>query len=137
MGRLVMSLLVYSSRTGNTKTFVDYITSRSNIEVGDYNSNINEYETIIIGAYTWGDGKIPADLKEFAIRNQHNWKGKKVFIFGSGVSVYPKFCGAVDGIKKIVEDCGAEVIGIFKFEQRFKEKNYSERFLNRIIEKIK
>jgi flavodoxin I len=137
MGRLVMSLLVYSSRTGNTKTFVDYVSSRINIEVGDYNSNINEYETIIIGAYTWGDGKIPTDLKEFVINNQHSWKGKKVFIFGSGVSVYPKFCGAVDGIKKIVEDCGAEVTGIFKFEQRFKEKNYSERFLNRIIEKMK
>jgi flavodoxin I len=132
-----MSLLVYSSRTGNTKTFVDYITSRTNVEVGDYNSNINEYETIIIGAYTWRDGKIPTDLKEFVIKNQHSWKGKKVFIFGSGVSVYPKFCGAVDGIKKIVEDCGAEVVGIFKFEQRFKEKNYSERFLNRMIEKMR
>jgi flavodoxin I len=137
MGRLVMSLLIFSSKTGNTKTFADFIQKYIGVVVGDYNSNITQHQKILIGAYTWGDGKIPKDLKQFLVNNKDNWKGKEVFIFGSGNSIYPKFCGAVDGIEKILEDCGADIIGTFKFEQRFNERDYYMQDIVRLLIKLR
>lgn len=131
-----MALLIYESKTGNTKTFVDFVTKHINVEIGDYKTNIVRHQKIIIGAYSWGNGKIPVELKKFLIDNKDKWRGKQIFIFGSGNSIYPKFCGAVDGIKTIVEDCGAEVIGFFKFEQRFDSNDYSTGFLSRMLQKL-
>ncbi|MEK5205275.1 flavodoxin domain-containing protein [Bacillus sp. FSL R10-2789] len=115
-------LLVISSNTGNTKTFVDFLKEHSNQDVEvctDFSASIKDYRQIAFGSYTWGDGKIPTKMKNFLIENRDNLRDKELFIFGSGNSVYPKFCAAVDGIQKITSDCGAIVKGTFKFEQRF------------------
>src|SRR5437764_14267537 len=101
-------LLVYTTKSGNTKTFVDYLVNKVDVWVSDFNSDIRNYDTIILGSYTWGSGKIPPEMKRFLIVNKNLLRGKKVFVFGSGNSIYPKFCGAVDSICKIVTDCGAE-----------------------------
>lgn len=132
-----MSLLIYTSKTGNTKTFADFVQKYNGVIVGDYNSDITKHNKILIGAYTWADGKIPKDLKQFIVDNKDNWKNKRVFIFGSGNTIYPKFCGAVDGIETILEDCGADIIGTFKFEQRFKEEDYYIQDLVRLLIKLR
>jgi flavodoxin I len=132
-----MSLLIYTSKTGNTKTFADFVQKYNGVIVGDYNTDITKYHKILIGTYTWADGKIPKDLKQFIIKNKDNWKDKEVFIFGSGNTIYPKFCGAVDGIETILEDCGADIIGTLKFEQRFKEEDYYIQDLVRLLIKLR
>lgn len=116
------SLLVIASNTGNTLTFLDFLKKYSEEEIEvcqDFRTSIKDYDHIAIGSYTWSNGKIPKKMKDYLIEHQKELEGKKVFIFGSGNSIYPKFCGAVDGIGKIVTDCGASVKGTFKFEQRF------------------
>lgn len=117
-------LIVYTSLTGNTKTFADYLYRHTNDEATismDNSKSISDYEKIVIGTYSWGNGKIPRKLKKYLIENKDSFKSKDVFVFGSGNSIYPKFCGAVDGVKKIVGDCGANIISEFRFEQRFNE----------------
>lgn len=131
-----MTLLIYTSKTGNTKAFADFIIKNIDIEVGNFDSDITKHNKIVLGAYTWGYGKIPSDMKEFIIKNRDNWEGKEVFIFGSGLTIYPTFCKAVNSMKKIIEDCGGNVVGFFKFEQKFNESDYTERFKKRLISKI-
>ncbi|MDG0860386.1 flavodoxin domain-containing protein [Staphylococcus equorum] len=133
-------LVIYTSLTGNTKTFVDYLISKSknDVDVGDFSTDISSYNRIAIGTYTWGNGNIPRKMKKFLIENKDNFKDKEIFLFGSGNSVYPKFCGAVNGMKIITTDCGASIIGEFKFEQRFNPEeltNEDHNLLNNIITK--
>lgn len=130
-------LLVFTSMTGNTKTFVDFIQRNISVDVSDTSINITSQGKLIIGTYTWAGGKIPLELKDFLIRNKDQFKGKEIFIFGSGYSIYPKFCGAVDGVSKIVSDCGGIIVGTFKFEQRFIESEYSKKELEDLILKLR
>jgi flavodoxin I len=130
-------ILIYCSKTGNTKTFVEYIANKVDIWVADgFNVDITNYDKIILGSYTWGNGKIPTEMKDFLIKNKDNFKGKRVYVFGSGYSIYPKFCGAVDGIIKIMTDCDADVQWCFKFEKRFNKDDFYEWELNDMIEKL-
>lgn len=136
MGRAVMKTLVLiTSLTGNTKTFLNYIKKHTKGELvicDDLSFDFEGYSKIIIGSYTWSDGKIPIRMKKYLVDNYLHLKDKEVFIFGSGNSIYPHFCGAVDGIQKIVSDSGATVIGTFKFEQRFKEEDFSNEELDNL-----
>lgn len=129
-------LLIYTTKSGNTRTFVQYLSNKLDFWIAKgFDSSIEDYNVLILGSYTWGAGKIPAEMKRFLIVNKNLLRGKKVFVFGSGNSIYPKFCAAVDGIAKIVTDCGAEVIEIFKFEQRFNEdenKTEVDKFLQKL-----
>lgn len=133
-------LLVMTSKTGNTRTFVNFLerhSERSIVICEDFSQSIKGYEKIGFGAYTWGNGKIPKEMKEYLISQKDDFKGKEIFIFGSGNSIYPRFCAAVDGINKIVSDCGAIVKGTFKFEQRFNENDYSKEEIDHLIKTIK
>lgn len=134
-----MILLACYSKTGNTLTFIPFLKQYLWEEVEeDYSlsSSIKDYDRIIIGSYTWFDGKIPSKMKKYLIDNKDFLKNKKVLIFGSGNSIYPKFCKAVDSISKIVTDCGANVVGTFKFEQRFKEEEFSPDEIVNLINSI-
>lgn len=134
-------LLVYYSKTGNTTTFVDFLKEKINLNSVRIRNNphlvIGNYDKIILGCSTYNGGKIPTKFKLFLINNRENFKGKDVVIFGSGLSIYPNFCGAVDGIEKIVSDCGANVLKTFKFEQRFNEEEYDKDFISHIIDIIR
>lgn len=119
-------VIAIASLTGNTKTFVDFIKSnypeQDFVVCEDFSEDLSSYDRIILGSYSWGgSGKIPAKMKKYIIRNKDNFRNKDVLVFGSGNSVYPHFCGAVDGMKTIVDDCGGNIIGDIKFEQRFNE----------------
>lgn len=118
-------LLVLTSKTGNTKTFLNFLQNHLNKEIQvceKFDVPVKDYNYIIFGTYTWGNGKIPKRMKDYLIANHKDLKGKEVFIFGSGNSIYPHFCRAVDNVEKICLDSGAIVRGKFKFEQRFNEK---------------
>lgn len=99
--------------------------------------NLDDYEKIIIGTYTWGAGVIPKRLKKFIVDNHKKIKGKDVFVFGSGNSVYKNFCGAVDNLKIICVDSECNSFNSFKFEQRFNAGDYSDDELYEIKNIIK
>lgn len=138
-------LMVGFSKTGNTYMFMDYIKQFNN-DIDEYRFNIKDsvdidvspYDLIIIGTNTWGDGKIPKNCKEFIIDNATKYE-KDWIVFGTGNSIFPYFCGAVDGIKRILSDTGNNVLNSFKYEQRFileELDNEDMDRVNRIIDVI-
>lgn len=132
-------LVVLASNTGNTRTFLEFLDkhSENNLHIcDDFVCDLHRYDRIAFGSYTWRNGKIPEKMKDFLIENHHALQGKEVFIFGSGNSIYPKFCGAVDGIAKICSDSGAIIKSTFKFEQRFDTEEYSGIELDKLIRDI-
>jgi flavodoxin I len=103
--------IIYTSISGNTKELAlllsSIITQDMRVElftINDFNpSEITEYDAIIIGTYTWGDGEIPFEMvklyKEIESKDvQHIVTG----VFGTGDSFYPKFCGAVDTFRDML-----------------------------------
>ena len=68
--------MVGFSKTGNTYMFMDYLkqfnnnikTYKFNIK-DEVNFDVSNYDLIIVGTNTWGDGKIPSNCKRFIIDN--------------------------------------------------------------------
>lgn len=129
-------IISYCSQGGNTHSVAQYIkTKLPHSEVDTSNDTYFDFhDTVVLGAYTWGNGKIPKGFKEHVIKNGDNLKGKKVFIFGTGNSIYPSFCGAVDGLRKICSDLGAEVIEVIKIEMSIRNQ---EHVVDEFVERIK
>ena len=137
--------MVGFSKTGNTYMFMDYLKQFNN-DIEEYRFNIREdvdidissYDLIIVGTNTWGDGKIPSNCKEFIINNAIKYK-KDWIVFGTGNSIFANFCGAVDGVNKILNDTGNNVLYTFKYEQRFIEEDLDcddKEKINKIIDTI-
>lgn len=134
------ALLMLASNTGNTESFVYLLEDNSTREIEickNFRTPLKDYKKIAIGCYTWGNGKIPRRMKNYLMNNYKDLKDKDVFIFGSGNSIYPNFCNAVNSISKICEDSGALVHGTLKFEQQFNSEEYSEQELSNIEYMIK
>lgn len=113
-------LMVYCSMTGNTETIAQLVEAgikesgfevvrKEVIEVDAI--EILEYEAVILGSYTWGDGEIPDEFLDFHDEIKGlDFLGKKFAIFGSGNSSYENFCGAVDIIEKMIEENGGQIM---------------------------
>lgn len=118
-------LVLYTSKTGNSESFVDWFednySSQFNIDsINLYRRkeeliNFDKYDKIILGMYTWSNGKIPVEMKNILIRNREVFQDKVAFIFGSGITIYRNFCGAIDNCLIILE----RDIPLIKFELTF------------------
>jgi flavodoxin I len=112
-------LLVYASMSGNTEEMADLIDQglqKEGIEV-DKNeildvsaSDMEEYDSIILGAYTWGEGELPDEFEDFYDdMATMDLTGKTFAVFGSGDTSYDIFCGAVDLIEAMVAEKGGKL----------------------------
>ena len=137
--------MVGFSKTGNTYMFMDYL-KQFNSDIEEYRFNIREdididispYDLIIVGTNTWGDGKIPPNCKRFVIDNALKYQ-KDWIVFGTGNSIFAHFCGAVDGISKILKDTDNNILYTFKYEQRFIEEDLDaedKKIVDNIIDTI-
>jgi flavodoxin I len=120
-------LVVYASMTGNTEEMAEAIVEGAkeagaevvSKEAFDASADeLNDYEGIIIGAYTWGDGELPDEFIDFyEAMDSLDLSGKKTAVFGSGDTSYPIYCAAVDIIEAKLKELGAEISGeCIKFE---------------------
>ncbi|WP_139491953.1 flavodoxin [Brevibacillus dissolubilis] len=117
MAKLIM---IYASMTGNTEEMAELIASavrESNldIEVKDVMSakasDLNDYDGIILGAYTWGDGELPDEFLDFYEElDSISLLGKKVAVFGSCDSAYEHYGAAVDILIHKARELEAEVV---------------------------
>ena len=66
-------------------------------------SRLAEYDAVVIGTYTWGDGEIPTEMIPLyeAFENQ-NVKHILTGVVGTGDRFYPHFCGAVDEFRDML-----------------------------------
>ena len=117
-------LILYTSKSGNTESFVDWFedTFSSQLDIDSENLyrnkkliNFEQYDKIILGTYTWNDGKIPVEMKKVLIEKREVLQERTEFLFGSGITIYPFFCGALDGAQIIL----GQNYPLFKFELTF------------------
>jgi flavodoxin I len=104
--------IVYTSVTGNTEEVASilYQTSKQNFtDVSLYPinkfpmANFEEFDAIMVGTYTWGNGEIPREMVAVYKAFEHaNKKNLVTGVFGTGDSFYPHFCGAVDAFKNML-----------------------------------
>lgn len=104
--------IVYSSITGNTEELVNclhelFLSHLAKVELYQVDqfplSKLTEYDALVIGTYTWGDGEIPTEMlslyKAFESREvKHLLTG----VFGTGDRFYSQFCGAVDRFRDML-----------------------------------
>jgi flavodoxin I len=113
-------LIAYASMSGNTEEISELI--KSNLEPFGYDINIKEiehldvqklveYDGILLGVYTWGNGDLPYEVEDFYDEIENvDLTGKKAAIFGSGDRSYPEFCAAVDLLEEKLESSGAKIV---------------------------
>ena len=103
--------LIYSSVTGNTEEVVRKLTNvwnhRAPLDVYPVKDfciqTLNEYDAIMIGTYTWGDGEIPQEMQPlYEAFETQEVKHIRTAVFGTGDSFYPNFCGAVDKFRDML-----------------------------------
>lgn len=103
--------LIYSSITGNTlevvKRLEAYLSSELLLDVfsiEDFKlASLIDYDLIIIGTYSWGDGEIPLEMEPLYVAfEKEDTKHIKTAVFGTGDSFYPHFCGAVNEFRDML-----------------------------------
>ncbi|KAA0546384.1 flavodoxin [Bacillus sp. BGMRC 2118] len=99
--------IVYTSKTGNTKSLAMYIyfilmkkgllkTSVHSIDQFNMKS-ICQSDVIVIGTYTWRNGEIPKEMVELYSKLEClNQSTIVTGVFGTGDRFYPNYCGAVN-----------------------------------------
>jgi len=112
-------IVVYASMTGNTQDMAEAIAEGLSEfcedvtvkEAFDANaSELSDYDGILLGAYTWGDGDLPDEFLDFYEEMEGmDLQGKLGAAFGSGDTSYPLYCAAVDTITVKLRELGSEV----------------------------
>lgn len=117
---LAKTILLFASMSGNTEMMADAVeegvrTAGSDVESIDIMygfeiENLNNYDGILLGAYTWGDGELPDDFFEFYDDlDSIDLTGKKAAVFGSCDSAYPQYGAAVDLLINKLKERGADI----------------------------
>ena len=120
MNRIKSVIIIYGSTIGNTKQVAEKITEvlkkqfsevlLKNVRDASV-TDLKDYDLILFGSSTWGDGELQYDFVEFEENLQNIiLDGKKVAIFGTGMSTYPIFCGAVDILEETAKNSKAEIV---------------------------
>jgi flavodoxin I len=104
--------IVYTSVTGNTKELAEEIyriSLRKSLDTDMYRieefqeSYLLQYDAIVIGTYTWGNGEIPKEMwRLYHMFESLKRKDMTTAVFGTGDSFYPEYCGAVDGFRDML-----------------------------------
>lgn len=112
-------IMIYASMTGNTGDMAEAIAEGVREaglelvvkEVLDANaSELQDYDGILLGAYTWGDGELPDEFLDFyEDMDQLDLSGKMVAVFGSCDSAYEHYGAAVDLLEVKAKELGAEL----------------------------
>ncbi|MBA2874748.1 flavodoxin [Thermaerobacillus caldiproteolyticus] len=147
MAKLIM---VYTSMTGNTEEMADAIVEGIKEEGFDIEvkevldadaEELEAYDGILLGAYTWGDGELPDDFLDFYDDMEDiDLSEKKAAVFGSCDSNYEKYGAAVDILIDKLKEIGAEVVleGLKielapSNEERETCKQFGKRFVQSVV----
>ena len=113
--------IIYGSSTGTCEDLAGQIAAALGVSSDDVHSVtdlttdlIDQYEALILGSSTWGDGEMQDDWYDgVSVLQEANLAGKTIALFGCGDSdSYPDtFCDAIAGIYDAIKDSGATIIG--------------------------
>lgn len=113
-------IMVYASLTGNTEEMAEAIADGIRAEglelvakevIDAVAAELENYDGILLGAYTWGDGDLPDEFLDFYDGMDNlSLTGRKAAVFGSCDSSYPEYGAAVDTLMGKLRELGAEVV---------------------------
>jgi flavodoxin I len=113
-------IVVYGSTTGTTEKMAGVVEREMKSSGLDATAKrasditpkeLSDYEVIILGCSTWGDGELQDDFVDFEEKMRGaDLKGKKGAVFGPGDSAYPQFCKAVDILEGTLKKRGATLV---------------------------
>lgn len=138
---------MYTSITGNTEGAMNIIrhdleryTNRCYVyRVEDFPFyDLEIFNGIIIGTYTWGNGDIPYEMVPlYRAFESSRTKDIVTGVFGTGDQCYPHFCGAVDEFRDMlyVQSSLAATLKIELMPQRIDEHRF-KRFVEVIAERV-
>lgn len=105
------TVIVYASTSGNTRALTEEIAKGIGgivdmFEVSTIDVDIlKNYDAIVIGSYTWGNGDLPTVMKPFYNKLMSmDLSDKVTAVFGTGESNYRHFCRAVDIFRDLLKD---------------------------------
>ncbi|MEY9865680.1 flavodoxin I [Peribacillus sp. B2I2] len=122
--------IVYHSAGGNTKALAEAIASllpKSELyRMNEFDlRTLPDYDALIVGTYTWGNGELPAksaalytELEQLSIAHL------KTGVFGTGETNYNHFCGAVDHFRDMLF-AKSQLLVTLKIEQMYQESDLS------------
>ncbi|MBB3110690.1 flavodoxin I [Paenibacillus phyllosphaerae] len=130
-------IIVFASMTGNTEEMADAIAAGVReagiepkvVDVLDAKAaDLADYDGILLGAYTWGDGELPDEfLDYYAEMDALDLSGRKSAVFGSADSGYTQYGVAVDILLAKLAERGSEnVLEGMKIELNPSEKEKEE-----------
>lgn len=119
--------IFYGSSTGNTedaaKRILENLGGKEVLEIYDVADigveKMSEYEKLIIGASTWGDGDLQDDWEDvFEKFKDIDFSNKTVAFFGLGdQEEYPdEFLAAMGTLHEVVKAKGAKIVGKWTIE---------------------
>lgn len=115
--------IVYASMTGNTEMIAEEFKAyfdKHSVEYQSYHINhddffafdLADYDAILFGSYTYGDGELPFELEDFYDElDDEDLSGKIFSLFGSCDSFYPLYGVALDILADKFTAQGATVVG--------------------------
>lgn len=113
-------IMIFASMTGNTEEMADAVAAGiregdaelTMKEVFDANADeLLEYDSIVLGAYTWGDGELPDEFLDFYEEMDGlDLSGKKAAVFGSCDSSYAQYGAAVDILTVKLRELGCTIV---------------------------
>ncbi|RXJ99546.1 flavodoxin [Arcobacter sp. CECT 8986] len=137
--------LFYASSTGNTEEVAQKIADRlqgiDTFNISDKSiENINNYEKLIIGTPTWGEGDLQDDWDE-------KWdefcsldlSTKTIALFGLGDqdSYGDEFCDALGIMYEQIEKAGANIVGFTStdgYEHEYSKAQIDDKFVGLVID---
>ncbi|WP_428910482.1 flavodoxin [Niallia sp. Krafla_26] len=114
------TIIVYASMTGTTELMAQTIMEELT-KAGDrvvlrdvfdaYAEELETFESVLIGSYTWGDGDLSDEILAFHEElSEIDLTGKLGAVFGPGDSTYEHFARAVDRLEETLENQGCNLV---------------------------
>lgn len=135
--------IVYHSAGGNTKALAEiihsYLPGAEIYRLADFSfEQIDEYDGLLVGTYTWGSGDIPAKMLSF----YRELEGRDIShlttgVFGTGETNYKHFCNAVNHFRDMLY-ANSNLAVVLKVEQMYQTtdlkriKKFAELFQNKV-----
>ncbi|MDP5275319.1 flavodoxin [Chengkuizengella axinellae] len=143
-------IMIYASMSGNTEEMaekIEEVIKEQDISlevkmVDDANtSDLLDYDGIILGSYTWGDGELPDEFLDFYDEmDELNLDHKIGAVFGSCDSSYPEYGAAVDILTNKLKELGTSIavkglkVDGMPDEQSFEEcTDFANQFLQQLL----
>jgi flavodoxin I len=120
--------IVYHSGGGNTKalaqSIASYLPEADLFRINEFDLHtLSDYDGLLIGTYTWGDGDLPNRMLPFyehleTASISHMVTG----VFGTGETNYNRFCGAIDRFRDMLY-VQTQLAVTLKIEQMYQESD--------------